>query len=317
MYLFAWRASRSTSLGTSAKPSSACKWDGCWLCSGCCSRLTRELSVTVSAQQLLHLGPCSWCRCPRATLPGGPGHCGGTHSPAQSLDPEVSCRSDQSERQEGEKWLKHSSWCAEIHPSQLCRNSPERRACWDGCWRAPKCSPNSSRATQVSPHLALGTWPHAWQCTGSYLHLHWLLPLPGVSWIFCCGDAQRMYEPSLMECTGCSHLHHLSGKASRSTPDMRQDFALVMFPFALENKMMWSSKKVLWYIWGLSSRACLWLQFSLESLLFVGETNQKEWTIPHNCFHVDFWCNFFTAWQCRSKCISVGMWYHKKKLLKS
>lgn len=59
MYLFAWRASRSTSLGTSAKPSSACKWDGCWLCSGCCPRLTRELSVTVSAQLLPCLVPKS------------------------------------------------------------------------------------------------------------------------------------------------------------------------------------------------------------------------------------------------------------------
>lgn len=148
---------------------------------------------------------------------------------------------------------------------------------------------------------ALGSWSPAWQCTGSYPPP--ALALLGVSWIFCCGDAQRVSEPSLMECAGCTHLHHLSGKASRSTPDMRQEFALVMFPFSLENKIMWSSKKVLWYFWGLCSRACLWLQVSLWSLLFVGETSQLEWTIPHDCFHVHFWCNFFTALQCRSKCI--------------
>lgn len=111
--------------------------------------------------------------------------------------------------------------------------------------------PNAAQIVPEPPrslHIWLkgfGYLIHTWQCTGSVPHLHWLLPLPGLTCIFCCGDAQRVYEPSLMVSAGCGHLHHLRGKTSKSTHDMRQDFALVMFPFALENKVMCSIKKVL------------------------------------------------------------------------
>lgn len=77
-----------------------------------------------------------------------------------------------------------------------------------------------------------------------------------------------MHEPSLTVFAGCSSPQHLCGKASKSTRDLRQNFALVIFPLALENKPTCSSRKVVVIFLGTASSVCLWPQVSLSSLLF-------------------------------------------------